>query len=56
MTSKNWLIATIFVFITICAWVIFGTFHNIAKTEIPPQTLKLAEPLDPNFNISVLEP
>lgn len=56
MTSRNWLIATIFIFLTICAWVVFGILHTLVNTEIPAETLKLTEPLDPQFNISVLEP
>ena len=56
MISKNWLIATVLVFVTICAWVIFETFHTVTKTEIPSETIELTKPLDPTFNTSVLNP
>lgn len=52
MTSKQWLIATILTFITICAWVGFDILHARAQVEIPSNVLKTIEPLDPNFNIS----
>lgn len=55
MTSRQWLIATILTFITICAWVIFGILHERAKIEIPPKTQEVIEPISPDFNTSLLE-
>lgn len=55
MTSKQWLIATILTFITICAWAGFEILHARAKVEIPSNVQKVIEPIDPGFNISGLE-
>lgn len=54
MTNKNWFIVTILLFITFLAWVIFNILHTSAKVEIPPETLELIEPLNPEFDISAL--
>ena len=55
MTNKRWFIVTILTFITICAWVIFDILHARAQVEIPANALKAIEPIDPNFNTSILE-
>ena len=55
MTSKQWLIATILTFITICAWVGFDILHQRSKVEISKETTDILEPLDPAFNTSGLE-
>lgn len=53
MNKKEWLIATILTFITICAWVVFDILHTRAAVEIPQKTRELIEPISPEFNTSV---
>lgn len=55
MSKKEWLIAAIFTFITILAWVVFDTIHARSKIEISPKVQELIEPVDPNFNTRSLE-
>lgn len=55
MTRKEWFIAAVLTFITICAWVIFDILHERSKVEISPKVQEVIEPIDPNFNISVFE-
>lgn len=55
MTRKEWLIAAILTFITICAWVIFDIAHTRAQIEIPPKLQEIIEPINPNFDTTVLE-
>lgn len=55
MTSKQWLIAAILTFATICAWVIFEILHTRAEVEIAPNIQQVLEPVDPNFNTSALD-
>lgn len=54
MTSRQWLIAAILTFITICAWVGFDILHARAKVEISPKTQEVIKPISPNFNTSGL--
>ncbi len=54
-TKKEWLIAAILTFITICTWVVFDTLHARAKVEIPPKTQEIIEPISPEFDTSVLD-
>ncbi len=55
MTKKEWLVATICTFITICAWVIFDIIHTRTKVEIPAKTQQLIEPINPELNTKILE-
>lgn len=55
MMSKKWLIIGILTFLTICAWVVSDILHSRASVEIPPETQTVIEPIDPNFNTSVIE-
>ncbi|MBI2019298.1 hypothetical protein HYS95_01345 [Candidatus Daviesbacteria bacterium] len=55
MTRKEWLIAAIFTFILIVAWVIFDVLHTRAEVEVPQKVQEVIEPINPNFNIQVLE-
>lgn len=55
MTKKEWLIAVILTFITICAWVIFDILHTRAKVEIPPQIQEIIEPINPELDTKILE-
>ena len=55
MTSKQWLIATIFTLITICAWVAFGILHERAKVEIDPKVQEVIQPINPDFDTSGIE-
>lgn len=54
MNKKEWLIAVILTFITFCAWVVFDIVHTRKQVEIPSNLQNLIEPIDPNFNTSVL--
>lgn len=53
--KKEWLIVAILTFITVCAWVIFDILHARAQVEIPPKTQEIIEPINPEFNTSVLD-
>ena len=55
MTKKQWLIAAILTFITVCAWVVFDILHQRAKVEILPKIQEVIEPLDPEFDTSAIE-
>lgn len=55
MTKKEWLIAAILTFLTICAWVIFDILHTRAKVEIPANLQEVIEPINPELNTQVLE-
>lgn len=55
MTKKEWLIAVIITFITICAWVVFNILHTKTKVEIPTKIQEIIEPINPEFNTEVLE-
>lgn len=55
MTKKEWLIAAILTFITICAWVIFNIIHARSQVQIPTQLQQIIEPISPDFNIKSLE-
>lgn len=55
MTRKEWLIATILTFITICAWVIFDILHERASVEISPKLQEVIEPINPELNTKGLE-
>ncbi len=55
MTRKEWLVAAICTFITVCAWVIFDIIHTRAKVEIPAETQQLIEPINPELNTKTLE-
>lgn len=50
MTKKEWLIAVILTFITICAWVVFDIWHKQSEVEISPVIQEVIEPINPQFN------
>ncbi|MBI4035590.1 hypothetical protein HY383_01450 [Candidatus Daviesbacteria bacterium] len=55
MTKKQWLIAAIFTFITILAWVISDIIHTRSEVQIPQNLQQVIEPISPDFNIQALE-
>lgn len=55
MTKKEWLIAAILTFITVCAWVVFDIVHTQAAVQIPTQLQQVIEPISPDFNIKSLQ-
>ncbi len=55
MTRKEWLIAAILTFTTICAWVIFDILHTRSNVEISPKLQEVIQPINPNFNTKGLE-
>lgn len=55
MTKKEWLIAAILTFITVVAWVVFDILHTRAQVEIPAKTKEIIEPINPEFDTSVLD-
>lgn len=55
MNKKEWLIAAIFTFITVCAWVVFDILHARSKVEIPAKLQQVIEPISPDFNTKGLE-
>ena len=56
MTRKEWLIAAILTFITLCFWVISDILHTRAQVEIPTKVQEIIEPINPEFNTSSIEP
>lgn len=55
MTKKQWLIAAVLTFLTVCAWVIFDILHARAQVEISPKLQEVIEPLNPDFDTSGLQ-
>ncbi len=55
MTKKEWLIATIFTFITILAWVMFDILHTRSQVEIPSNLQQIIEPISPEFNLKAIK-
>ena len=55
MNRKEWLIAAILTFITICAWVAFDIVHTRSRAEISSDWQEAIEPIDPQFNLEALE-
>lgn len=55
MTKQELLIAAIFTFITIVAWVIFDIIHARYQVEIPQKLQEVIEPINPDFNTRGLE-
>ena len=55
MTKKEWLIAAILTFTTICAWVVFDILHTTTKVEVSQELQQLTEPISPDFNTKGLE-
>lgn len=54
MIKKEWLIAAILTFMTICAWVVFNILHTRAEVEIPAKIQEIIEPINPELDIKVL--
>lgn len=50
MDKKSLFIIATITLITIIGWVVFNVIHARAKTEIPPETQKLIEPINPTFD------
>lgn len=50
MTRKEWLIAVILTFVTLCAWVVFDILHKRSQVELSPKLQEIIEPISPQFN------
>jgi len=55
MISKQWLIITIFTFITIVAWVVFDILHARSQVEVPQKLQQIIEPISPQFQTGSIE-
>lgn len=55
MNRKEWMIAAILTFITICVWVVGDILHTRAQVEIPAKIQELIEPINPELNTKPLE-
>lgn len=55
MTRKELFIIAIITFITITAWVIFDSLHKRSEVEIPSKLQEIIEPINPNFDLGVLD-
>ncbi len=55
MNRKEWLTAVIITFVTICVWVTFDILHTRAQVTVPQKLQEITEPVNPNFDITVLE-
>lgn len=56
MTRKEWLFAAILTLITVVVWVISDALHARAKVEVPQKLQEIIEPINPDFDLSALEP
>lgn len=54
-TKKEWLIAVILTFITVCAWVIFDIIHARSQVEISQELKGIIEPINPQLDLKALE-
>lgn len=55
MTKKEWLIIAILTFITVFGWVVFNILHARSEVEISPKLQEAIEPLNADFDTSVVE-
>ena len=55
MSGRQFLIVIIITFITAGSWAIFDILHSRSKVTIPDETLKLIEPISPEFDLKALE-
>lgn len=55
MTKKQFLIIAIITFFIVCAWVVFDILHARSKVEVSSKLQEVIEPLDPNFDLSILD-
>lgn len=55
MDKKQWLIAMILTFITICFWVGFEILHKRSETQITPEVKELIESINPNIDLTAIE-
>lgn len=55
MSKKQWLVIAILTFITVCAWVVFNILHARSEVEISPKLQEAIEPLNADFDTSVVE-
>lgn len=55
MTRREWLVAVILTFITVCAWVVFDIIHTRSQVEISPVWEEAKQPIDPQFDLKALE-
>lgn len=55
MTRKEFLFIAIATLITAIAWVVFDIIHKRSIVQLPPNTQKIIEPVDPNFNINAIK-
>lgn len=55
MNKKEWLIAAILTFITVCAWVVFDILHARSQVEIPANLQEVIEPINPEFDTQGVE-
>ncbi len=54
-TKKEWLIATVLTFLTVCAWVIFDVLHTRSQVEIPQDLQEVIEPINPSFDTQIFQ-
>ncbi len=52
MTRKEWLVAAILTFVTLCAWGIFNILHTRSQVTISDKVQQLIEPINPEFDTS----
>lgn len=55
MNKKEWLIAAILTFMTVCAWVVFDILHARSQVEIPANLQEVIEPINPEFDTQGVE-
>lgn len=55
MTRREFLIIAIATFITAIAWAVFDILHARANVEVSPKLQQVIEPIDPNFDTTIIE-
>lgn len=54
MTRKEFVAVAIATLITVMAWMIFDIIHARSKVEISPKVKEFTEPINPQFDLEVL--
>lgn len=55
MSGRQFLIVVTITFVTVTLWVISDILHSRSQVTIPTETKRLIEPVDPNFNLQIIQ-
>lgn len=54
ITSKDWLILSVFTFLTVAIWTVYDIYHVVVTSTITPVQKELISPLTPNLDAEVI--